>query len=135
MFLVKFEFIDIIKYKRWIEVQELILRSHPINLEFLNSFCWWLYGRLWLQALFGHCLQYFIVKAILHGCNNLQNNHHITLTEKLETQNRAQHAKNRIIQIKSIECWQKLLDFERFSFTPLDFFNIFFKLMIWILLN
>ena len=23
------------------------------------------------------------------------------------------------------ECWQKLLDFEHFSFTPLDFFNIF----------
>ena len=27
--------------------------------------------------------------------------------------------------LKSNECWQKLLDFEHFSFTPLDFFNIF----------
>jgi hypothetical protein len=26
---------------------------------------------------------------------------------------------------KQAECWQKLLDFEHFSFTPLDFFNIF----------
>ena len=28
------------------------------------------------------------------------------------------------------ECWQKLLDFEHFSLTPLDFFNIFFMLVL-----
>ena len=39
--------------------------------------------------------------------------------------------KNQLIIIYGIlECWQKLLDFEHFSLTPLDFFNIFFMLVL-----